>query len=136
MDLVVRDARGRSLGFASAGCQVAWPIAMESWQAEEAFYRRGDRAVMLAGFDNQSAPREVRLETGLYDMYGRLVASETKKLTIAAGKSRQKVDSYLRPHTPAPPPPSGSSGWSARLMATAAPSALAPIRLRPDGAQG
>ena len=92
VDLVVRDARGRSLGFASAAYQVASPFALESWEAEAAFYRRGDRAVILAGFDNRSAPREVRLETGLYDMHGRLVAAETRTLTIAAGKSVQKVE--------------------------------------------
>ena len=92
VDLVIRDARGRSLGFASATYRVASAITLPSWQPEQPYYRRGDTAVLLADFDNQSTPREVQLEASLCDMYGRVVAVQKKTLTIAAGKSRQKIE--------------------------------------------
>lgn len=91
VDLVIRDVQGRSLGFASAAYQVASAVTLESWRPKEVFYRHGDTAVMLASFDNQSAPREVRLEAHLSDMHGRFIASQTRTATIAAGKSGQKL---------------------------------------------
>jgi len=91
VDFVIRDAQGRSLGFASASYEVASPLAIESWGSEKTFYRRGDQAVMLAAFDNQSAAREVGFEAELFDMYGRLVASQAERVVIAAGKSGQKL---------------------------------------------
>ncbi|MDY0170943.1 MAG: beta-galactosidase, partial [Thermoguttaceae bacterium] len=90
VDLIVRDEQGRSLGFATAGYEVASPVRMESWEAGQEYYRRGDRAVLVATVDNQAGPRKVQVDVELADMYKRLVAVESRELTIPAGASRHE----------------------------------------------
>jgi len=91
VDLEVRDAQGRSLTFATASYEVVSPVVLGSWAPDKEFYRRGDQVRLVAKFENQAAPREVKLGARLADMHGRLVAVEEKKLSLPSGPSEQTV---------------------------------------------
>ncbi|NOZ24471.1 MAG: hypothetical protein GXP25_25620 [Planctomycetes bacterium] len=58
--------------------------------AERLFYRRGDKAVIFAKLQNAADPRDAQVHIELTDMYGRLIATQDKKLTIPAGGSEQR----------------------------------------------
>ena len=92
VDLVVRDDQGRSLATATAAYDVVAPVTLTSWAPQEEFARRGDKVRLVAKFDNQGMPRQVRLTARLSDMYSRRIANEEAVVTLAAGQSEQAIE--------------------------------------------
>ncbi len=91
VDMMVRDAQGRSLAFATAAYEVVAPVKLVSWASARDFFQRGDEVAMVATFQNDTSACEVDVTAECSDMYGRLVSKLTRRLAIPSGASEQQL---------------------------------------------
>ncbi len=91
VDLIVRDSQGRSLGFATTAYEVVAPVAVVSWTGEKDLFRRGDEVGMIAKFQNDAAASEVDVAVECSDMYGRFIATLTRRLSLPPGETEHRL---------------------------------------------
>ncbi|MEW6356009.1 MAG: beta-galactosidase [Planctomycetota bacterium] len=91
VDLIVRDAEGRSLAFATATYDTVSPVSFAAAQAEKEHDRRSDDTVVTASIENKGKEREVDVAVRVEDANGNVIGNHVQKVKVPVGKSAQRI---------------------------------------------